>query len=88
MKTKSKIAAARTGRKPLPLGQAKESVYVGLTAAEIRILDERCKQESEIGRRDMTRSELLRKAWLEYMSRRKGTKDNKDGMPIHRQAAP
>ena len=63
-----KFKIARTGRKPLPPGQAKESVYVGLTAAEIRMLDERCKQESKVSGVNITRSELLRKAWLEYES--------------------
>jgi hypothetical protein len=64
----------RTGRKPLPIGQAKESVYVGLTSVEIEALDRRCKQESQISGVDITRSELLRKAWLEYESKRKELK--------------
>lgn len=74
MKVNSKTAAPRTGRKPLPAGQAKESVYVGLNTAEIKVLDERCKQESKAAGVSITRSELLRKAWLEYESKRKGGK--------------
>jgi hypothetical protein len=74
MKANSKTATPRTGRKPLPAGQAKESVYVGLTSAEIEALDLRCKQESKTSGVDITRSELLRKAWLEYESKRKGGK--------------
>ena len=74
MKTNSKTASPRTGRKPLPIGQAKESVYVGLTAAEIETLDQRCREKSKASGVDITRSELLRIAWLEYESKRKGGK--------------
>ena len=84
MKTNRKTSVTRIGRKPLPADRVKESVYVGLTAAEIEALDWRCWKESKASGIDITRSELLRKAWLEYESRRGGMKENKDGMSVHR----
>ncbi len=61
----------RLGRKPLPDDQVKESIHVGLLPVEIVSLDRQCQFESKQAGITITRSEMLRKAWLEY-ARRKG----------------